>query len=322
MASHFVLLTNDAQRRYVAYSDVAPFTWWAQAYGKTSKMPPKTIETDAHGFPVHMIGCSAAVVDEFLKIFTGVMTLEQAWKGGQPAGYSILQWRRCLSKHGLVSENKKREREEEEEDEEETVSAPLAKKKKTSKEPILNPIEEREWKIGTAFGKFVLANHPRTRSFASGDGLTSCLCLDVVVPAADITARRPVAVVPHYTVELPELGEIDMVKQLCSYIDLKYEPVFLRAMCDVIHALAQAQVYRRFGSTGVQMAGIFPVEWPASELAPNGYEWGTVDTYRVEITYKAYNDTKRKKALICIIVSSHKERIPGPMMDPHAGLFP
>ena len=265
MASHFVLLTNDAQRRYVAYSDVAPFTWWAQAYGKTSKMPPKTIETDAHGFPVHMIGCSAAVVDEFLKIFTGVMTLEQAWKGGQPAGYSILQWRRCLSKHGLVSENKKREREE---DEDEGAISPPSKKKKTSAEPSLNPIEEREQKIGTALGKLILAKHPKARSFADGDGLTSVVCLDVVVP---IYRNFGAVDIPRYKIDVPELGEIDIVHLFKKYNDGPFDCVFLQAICDAVHPKARALVFHRKGDGGHVSGDRFHVEWPAKELAPNGY---------------------------------------------------
>ncbi len=183
-------------------------------------------------------------------------------------GYTITEWRRCLSFHGLETEDKKRGREEDDLEE----IAPKKKKGRTT-EPELNPVEKRAWAVGAALGKLALANHPAVADFIRGDEMT----LDVEIVASD------------YEIDVVELG---MIRVYDFFLRLTHDhrQLFKRALATSIHDKAEATYADRVTRPAEFLIPTY--YWPGAVM-PLGDE-STVKSVVFTITYAPSNATKRK----------------------------
>lgn len=220
MSTHFVLVTQDMQERRIPYSNIAPYVWWVKAYGRESSMPPKTVATHAHGWPVHTIDVPSLVLDEFVKIFNGVTMPAQAWKRVPRSlgrrGYTITEWHRCLTRYELADASAmKRKREDGgDEDEEEAAvpetRAPPRKKARVAAEPILSPLEIKAYAVGKAFGKYARNNHPDINAFLNGE--LTAIRMEFLAPVDGHADVSPVAT----TIEVDGFGVVPLLDYLVS----------------------------------------------------------------------------------------------------------
>lgn len=301
--THFILVTNDMQERCIAYGDVRPYTWWVRAYTTDGGMKPTQVGTHAHGWPMYTIGRPAVVVDEFLKIFTHTTTLTHAWynlpQRLADIGYTITEWRRCLSYHGLEVEDKKRGREEDVDADE---IAPK-KKKARAAEPELNPIEKRTWAVGAALGKLALANHPNVDEFLRGDRAALSIEIVTTLSAHDVEAAvgqpvvrvvaLPAEAAAHYEIDVAELGMIDV----CDFywrLPEGQDMLFRRALATSIHEKAEAGYAYRTSARLLPGSFFTTRHWPASTMPIVQYEPNTVKSVVFTITYTSSTATKRK----------------------------
>jgi hypothetical protein len=300
MTTHFILVTHDGAEFRVAYSDIRPYTWWVKAYVGEGQLKPVVLRMHADGWPVHLIGRPALIVTEFMKIFTGLLTRGQAWSALplplENAGYSILQWRRCLTFHGLDPE--KRTRDADDEDVEYDMAQPPRKKARKG-EIQMNPVEQRVWNVGTALGKHVRDNHPKSAAFLKGD--TARLDVEFVVPLRDADLKATADGEPaSYEIAVPNVGIVNIYEYV-QELALGLNAVFCTSLAAAIHPSARASCNYWSSERAVPTASLADIirarGWPANEEAAvdGKYLHNTVKGIHFVIAYAMAPQGKKKR---------------------------